>query len=251
MKGSSRLRWSLLTLVLLTGFAAVPLRAAEDPNAVVAKADAIRTPKGSYEFEATVTSFEGETKKSENGYKVYVKDLDHSLVEFRMPATEKGKSLLMIAEDLWIYLPKVKKPVRIPLQQRLVGDVSNGDMARANFAADYTATAAGSEKVNGIDADIFDLVAKSPNKTYNKIRYWVSKSDNRPVQAEYFTVSGQSLKTATFEDFRSEAGAVRPMRMVFRDSIDKNKKSILEFKTMTKKTFDDSMFTKDYMKTLE
>src|SRR5512143_3941819 len=114
MKGSSRLRWSLLVLLSLTGFVAVPLRAAEDPNAVVAKADTIRAPKGSYEFEATVTSFEGETKKSENGYKVYVKDLDHSLVEFRMPASEKGKSLLMIAEDLWIYLPKVKKPVRIP-----------------------------------------------------------------------------------------------------------------------------------------
>jgi outer membrane lipoprotein-sorting protein len=225
--------------------------AAEDPDGLVAKADEIRTPKGSYEFEATVTTFNGESKVSDNGYKVYVKDLDHSLVEYRSPPSEKGKSLLMIEEDLWIYLPKVKKPVRIPLQQRLVGDVSNGDMARANFAVDYGAALSGTETVNGIESYVLNLVAKSPKKTYNKIRYWVSKADNRPVQAEYFTVSGQSLKTATFEDFRSEAGAVRPMRMVFRDSLNKNKKSILEFKSMTKKTLNDSMFTKDYMKTLE
>ncbi|MCC7343967.1 MAG: outer membrane lipoprotein-sorting protein [Deltaproteobacteria bacterium] len=225
--------------------------AAADPNEIVAKADLIRAPKGSYEFEAAVTTYEGAEKKSENGYKVYVKDLDHSLVEFRVPASEKGKSLLMVEEDLWIYLPKVKKPVRIPLQQRLVGDVSNGDMARANFSNDYTATLKGEEKVEGKDVYVLDLVAKSPKKTYNKIRYWVSKSDNRPVQAEYFTVSGQSLKTVAFEDFRSEAGAVRPMRLVFRDTLNKNKKSVLEFKSMLKKELAENMFTKDYMKTLE
>lgn len=225
--------------------------AAADPNEIVAKADLIRAPKGSYEFEATVTTYEGADKKSENGYKVYVKDLDHSLVEFRVPASEKGKSLLMVEEDLWIYLPKVKKPVRIPLQQRLVGDVSNGDMARANFSNDYTATLGSEEKVEGKDVYVLDLVAKSPKKTYNKIRYWVAKADNRPVQAEYFTVSGQSLKTVVFEDFRSEAGAVRPMRMVFRDTLNKNKKSVLEFKGMVKKTLAENMFTKDYMKTLE
>lgn len=245
-------KWVSGFILLQLGFGGIGSAAiAAEPNEIVAKADLIRAPKGSYEFEATVTTYEGAEKKSENGYKVFVKDLDHSLVEFRVPASEKGKSLLMVEEDLWIYLPKVKKPVRIPLQQRLVGDVSNGDMARANFSNDYAATLAGEEKVEGKDVYVLDLIAKSPKKTYNKIRYWVSKSDNRPVQAEYFTVSGQSLKTVTFEDFRSEAGAVRPMRLVFRDTLNKNKKSVLEFKGMVRKELAENMFTKDYMKTLE
>lgn len=245
-------KWVSGFILLQLGFCGIgSAAAAAEPNEIVAKADLIRAPKGSYEFEATVTTYEGAEKKSENGYKVFVRDLDHSLVEFRVPASEKGKSLLMVEEDLWIYLPKVKKPVRIPLQQRLVGDVSNGDMARANFSNDYAATLAGEEKVEGKDVYVLDLVAKSPKKTYNKIRYWVSKSDNRPVQAEYFTVSGQSLKTVTFEDFRSEAGAVRPMRLVFRDTLNKNKKSVLEFKGMVRKELAENMFTKDYMKTLE
>lgn len=235
--------------------AAAPATAAPAGNseaaALVAKADAIRVPKGSYEFDAVVTSFDGEQKKSENGYKAYVKDLNNSLVAFTSPASERGKSLLMLGDDLWIYLPNVKKPVRIPLQQRLVGDVSNGDITRINLAEDYTAVQAGEANVNGSDCHVLELTAKSETKTYNKIKYWVAKADGKPVKAEYFTVSGQSLKTCTFEDFRQEAGAVRPMKLVFQDSMNASKKSILVFKDMVTKSFSDNMFTKDYMKTLE
>lgn len=247
---SSPKAFRLLALFVLS-LASLSLQAAEDANSIVAKADAVRVPGGSYEFEATVTTYEGESRKSENGYKVYVRDLNHSLVEFKSPAAEKGKSLLMVEEDLWIYLPKIKKPVRIPLQQRLTGDVSNGDMARANFSQDYQATLAGEEKLEGQDAFVLDLVAKSPNKTYNKIKFWVAKSGYRPLKAQYFTVSGKSLKTCRFEDFRSEAGAVRPMSLVFQDGLDVGKKSVLLFKSIEKKSLDQAMFTKDYMKTLE
>lgn len=231
--------------------AAAPSPTSQEANAIVAKSDSIRVPKGSYEFEALVTSFDGEEKKSENGYKAYVKDLDHSLVAYVSPAPERGKSLLMLGDDLWIYLPNVKKPVRIPLQQRLVGDVSNGDVTRINFANDYNATLAGEANMNGVDAYVLDLAAKSDSKTYNKIKYWVAKADYKPVKAEYFTVSGQSLKTCVFSDFRNEAGAVRPMLLTFQDSVIPTKKSTLVLKNMVTKSFGDNMFTKDYMKTFE
>ncbi len=226
-----------------------------DANALVAKADAIRVPKGSYEFDAIITNFEGQDKKSENGYKAYVKNLDLSLVAYTLPQTERGKSVLMMGDDLWIYLPNVKKPVRIPLQQRLTGNVSNGDVTRLNFANDYNAVAAGEATVETstgpVETYVLDLTAKSESKTYNKIKYWIAKTDSKPVKAEYFTVSGQSLKTCTFEDFRNEAGGVRPMKLTFRDSVNTNNSSTLVFSNMTTKTLPDNMFTKDYMKTLE
>ncbi|HKX11888.1 MAG TPA: outer membrane lipoprotein-sorting protein [bacterium] len=241
---------TFLTCLLLA--LGAPVKAlALDADEIVAKADAVRVPKGPYEFEAKIVNYEDEAKQSESGYKVYVQDLDHALIEFRSPAAEKGKSLLMIQEDLWIYLPRVKKPVRIPLQQRLAGNVSNGDMARANFSSDYGATLVGEEKVGDRDVFVLDLVAKSPSKTYNKIRYKVAKSNFHPVAAEYFTVSGSSLKTCVFEDFRKEAGALRPMRLVFQDTQNPRKKSNLTFIGMVTKQLNSSMFTKDYMKTLE
>jgi hypothetical protein len=253
----------LLTLIAAVSHAQTPETAPAAPQAapapapdaeaaaLVAKADAIRVPKGSYEFDAVVSSFEGEQKKSENGYKAYVKDLNNSLVAFVSPVSERGKSLLMLGDDLWIYLPNVKKPVRIPLQQRLVGDVSNGDITRINLAEDYTAVRSGEANVNGTDCHVLDLTAKSDTKTYNKIKYWVAKADAKPVKAEYFTVSGQSLKTCIFEDFRQEAGAMRPMKLTFQDSMNATKRSILVFNNMVTKSLSDNMFTKDYMKTLE
>ena len=45
----------------------------------------------------------------------------------------------MKGHDLWIFLPTVSQPVRLSMSQRLTGQVANGDLARANFAGDYTA----------------------------------------------------------------------------------------------------------------
>jgi len=226
-------------------------KSVENPNALVKKADLVRVPEGSYQFNATITNYEGETKKSRSDYKVYVKSLDQSLVEFTFPAKEKGKSLLMLEENLWIYLPKIRKPVRIPLRQRLMGNVANGDMTRVNFAEDYNATLAGEEQIDGKEAYVFQLVAKSPKKTYNKIKYWVNKKNFHPIKAEFFTVSGKSLKVARFEDFRNVAGAIRPLKIIFTDSINTKKKSILLIQNMVKKNLANNMFTKEYMKTME
>src|SRR5574341_1578428 len=242
----------IILILLLASFLSMQLGyCQEDPNEIVAKADLVRAPKGSFELEAVVKNYETRHRKGENGYRVYAKDLDHVLVEFRSPASEKGKSLLALAEDLWIYLPKVKKPVRIPFQRRLSGEISNGDVIRLKFAYDYDATLIGHGKIKGKDTYVLDLKAKSPNKTYNRIKYWVRKEDYMPVKAEYFTVSGKSLKTCIFRDHREAAGRIRPMRLIFRDSLNKHKKSILIFKSMTEEKFSNRMFTKDYMKMLE
>lgn len=237
-------------LSLLGGLLSISSVAAQDANQIVRKADQIRAPQGSYVFEATVESFEGEKKSAENRYHVSVKDLDHSLVEFRYPDSEKGKSMLMLQDDIWIFLPRVNKPVRVPLKHRLLGEVSIGDMTRTNFSHDYDASLVGEETLQGQEAYVLDLKAKSPQKPYANIKYWVAKENYRPIQAEYFTASGKSLKTIQFADFTQAAGNFRPLQAVFIDSVRKNKKSILSFKDMTTKQLPDRMFSKQSMQTL-
>jgi outer membrane lipoprotein-sorting protein len=228
-----------------------PLSAlAEDANAIVAKADQIRAPSGSYVFDATVISYHGEEKTGENGYRVSVKDLDHSLVDFTAPASEKGKSMLMLQDDIWIFLPRVNKPVRVPLKNRLLGEVAIGDMTRTNFSHDYDSTLSGEETIQGEEAYVLDLKAKSSTKAYGSIKYWVAKKDYHPIQAEYFTVSGKSLKTVVFSEFAEAAGNLRPLQAIFYDSIRKDKKSVLTFKDMTAKALPDKMFSKQSMQTI-
>ncbi|PTR15591.1 MULTISPECIES: outer membrane lipoprotein-sorting protein [unclassified Nitrosospira] len=56
------------------------------------------------------------------------------------PASERGQILLMKGRDLWIFVPDVFQPVRLSLSQQPTGQVTNGDLARANFTGNYTAT---------------------------------------------------------------------------------------------------------------
>lgn len=45
--------------------------------------------------------------------------------------------LLGVGGDLRVFMPDVSPPTRLGLAQRPIGEVANGDLARANFAGDY------------------------------------------------------------------------------------------------------------------
>lgn len=244
-------QYGIALIILIASLWPHPGLSALDPNEIIARADKIRVPEGSYTLEVTLTNFEGEEVDGVSEYRVFVKNLDNSLVQFQAPRTERGKSLLMVEDDFWIYLPKLRKPVRVPPKQRLLGKVSVGDMVRTNFAHDYNATLIGEEDFKGEAAYVLDLTAKSNKKTYSRIKYWVAKKDYRPLYAEYFTASGKALKSLTFKEYKFVEGKQRPMVGEFQDSIQKNKKTLLRFDSMTRKPLKDMMFTKQFMRTLE
>jgi len=85
----------------------------------------------------------------------------------------------MVGRDLWVFLPDISKPLRISLQQRLLGDVSNGDLARANFVGDYMPSI---EEVRQAFYVLL-LKAKSEDVTYGSIKLWVDKKSFRPLKA--------------------------------------------------------------------
>jgi len=137
------------------------------------------------------------------------------------PASERGQALLMRGRGLWVFMPSVSQPVRLSLAQRLTGQVANGDLARANFSGDYQPVIVGSDTVEGTAAQILDLTAVDRSVTYAKVKYWVAQKDSRPIQAEFYALSGRLLKTCRYEDFRPLAGQTRPTRLVMEDALKK------------------------------
>lgn len=59
--------------------------------------------------------------------------------------------------DLWVYFPRVSQPVRLPLAERFVGQISYGGIARANFAGEYTPQLSGVERIGGDEFYVLDL----------------------------------------------------------------------------------------------
>ena len=159
--------------------------------------------------------------------------------------------MLMKGHDLWVFLPNVSQPVRLSLSQRLTGQVANGDIARANFAGDYDAKLLRTDKIDGDEYLVLELTAKERSITYNRVTYWVRKSNYWPHKAEFYSVSGRLLKSCSYENFRHIAGRVRPTRLIMQDALRPDEKSTLDYTDIRPRDLPDRIFTKDYLKRLE
>jgi hypothetical protein len=107
------------------------------------------------------------------------------------PPKDKGNKVLMVNGNMWFYKPGLSKPVPISTRQRLMGNASYGDIAATNYSQDYDATLLREETIDGDACHVFDLKAKTPTATYDHIRYWISKTREVGIKAEYYTVSGK------------------------------------------------------------
>jgi len=218
---------------------------------IVEKADQVRFPKEGFEVQVAIESTTGDGPAESRKYRVLSKGNQNTLVIVTEPASERGQILLMKGRDLWIYMPTLSQPVRLSLSQRLTGEVANGDLARANFAGDYNAKVVRTETVDGEPTYVLELTAAERGVTYHRVVYWVRKDGYRPQKAEFYSVSDRLLKTATYEEYRSLGGRVRPTRLVMLDALRPSERSVLDYREMKPRDLPDKMFTKDYLKHVE
>jgi len=220
-------------------------------KAIVEKADRVRFPVEPFEAMVTITSIDASGPTDPRRYRVLAKGQDNTIVMTTEPASERGQVLLMKGRDLWIFLPTVSQPVRLSLAQRLTGQVANGDLARANFAGDYTAKLIRTEKVDNESLYVLELTAVDRSVTYHRVMYWVRQSSYFPVRAEFYSLSDRLLKTCLYQNFKTMAGRERPTRLVMQNALIKDEESILEYSGMKVRDLPDRMFTKDFLKRLE
>jgi hypothetical protein len=165
---------------------------------------------------------EGERKLEEQRLEVRAAD-DASVAETLEPARFRGAKILQVGRNMWLTKTGLSKPIPVSPRQRMTGQASNGDIAATNYAADYTATLAGEEVLDGEACHVLELTAKHKRATYDRVRYWVTKSRMVAAKAEFYSLSGKLLKTAHFE-YGNEirfAGKRIPFvsRMLIRDAL--------------------------------
>ena len=253
--GTARAAAWATVLLLLAGHIAAATEesgAARDDQArsIVEKADEIRLPQEGFEAFVTISSKSGGESLDARKYRILSKGNENTIVFTEEPAADRGQAMLMRGRDLWIFLPSVSQPVRLSLSQRLTGQVSNGDLARANFTGDYTPKLLRTEKIDGENYHVLELNAVDRGVTYNKVLYWVKETNGYPHKAEFFSVSDRLLKTCKYESFKPLGGRVRPTRLVMQDALKAGDESVLDYTDMKPRDLPDKMFTKDYLKRL-
>ena len=218
---------------------------------ILQRADEARFPQESFEVVVKIRSSEEGGTAEERLYKVLSKGNENTIVMTVEPAAERGQILLLKGRDLWLFLTRVSQPVRLSLAQRLTGQVANGDIARANFAGDYTPQLVGTEKVGKDSLYVLDLIAVDRKVAYQRVRYWVRQQDYRPYKAEFYSLSNRLLKTCRYEQFRNLGGKLRPTRLVMGDSLNRGAESTLDYSDMKLRELPDQVFTKEYLRRLD
>ncbi len=238
-----------ILLSLLIGFLCISAveaaraenQAAPDAAAILKHSDGYRNGWPSYFLHVKITSFESGKADEEKLYDVSQKGTDKTYVEFMSPR-EKGEHLLMLGDDMWVYLPDTSRPVRITPLERLSGDASNGDVARTNYAADYSPTYLRTEKSGPDKCYVLDLAAKRKGATYQRILYWLRVEDDRPVKAEFYLTSGKLIKSASFDEFSNVDGRQQLRRMTLYDQIRHQSHSVLEYSGIVPRSWPDKLF---------
>ena len=212
-----------------------------DAASLLKRSDTFRNGWPAFVTRVKITNYESGKPDEEKLYEVSQKGIDKTYVEFMTPR-EKGRHLLMLGDDMWVYLPDTSRPVRITPLERLTGDASNGDVARTNYAADYTPVYVRSERVGEVECNVLELTAKRKGATYQRILYWLRAEDARPVRAEFYLTSGKHIKSATFDDYMQTGGKTLLHRLTLYDEIRHNSHSLLEYSATSPRDLPDKLF---------
>jgi len=218
---------------------------------IVQKADQVRFPAEGFEVGITISTTTASGPADARKYRVLSKGNENTVVMTTEPASERGQIMLLKGHDLWIFLPAVSQPVRLPLAQRLTGAVANGDLARANFSGDYKPQLLRTDKVDGEPVYVLELIAVDRSVTYHRVLYWVRQSNHWPYKAEFYSLSDRLLKTCLYQKFERLGGRVRPTRLTMQDALRVGEESVLDYSDMKLRDLPDKIFTKDYLKRLE
>lgn len=221
---------------------------AESGQEILLKVDRNLQPE-SYEMYRKLINIEPDGSKKEFVLYTVKKGQDKMIALFLDPPSEKGRSTLRLGENMWLFIPKVGKPLRITSLQSIVGGVfNNSDILRLDYSVEYDAISLSSEK----DNHVLDLKAKNKSVAYDRIKMWVDKKHLVPTKIEAYAASGLLIKTLHYSkitDFGN--GIVRPAVLQTDSPLYKNYKSVMLFSKIKKRKFADEVFTLNYLPRVE
>jgi outer membrane lipoprotein-sorting protein len=135
-----------------------------------------------------------------------------SLIRIDAPSKDRGTGFLKLHPNLWMYIPRVERTVRVPpsmmLQSWMGSDFSNDDLVRESSEIDDY-----DHRLLGIDAGLGTTVDRrayvveyKPHEgaavVWGSIIAWLDITSGAPLRQDFFDEEGELLRTMRFSDFR-------------------------------------------------
>jgi len=141
---------------------------------------------------------------------------DKFLAKILTPKKEQGIATLKIGDDMWNYLPKIDRLIKIP--SGLMGDnwmgshLTNDDLVKENKIDElYTFEF---ETIEDPIATIICTPKPDAAIVWDKVVYRVDIGKKIPINIDYYDEDNELVRTMTFDRVEKVSGRWIPLRMV-------------------------------------
>ncbi|NOY80251.1 MAG: outer membrane lipoprotein-sorting protein [Kiritimatiellaeota bacterium] len=221
MKSGIHLHLSFMALAAISGGVVPSLicrpaesaegRAAPDPAAVLRRMDELyrgRTARGRMEMRITSPHWERTLVLEFRS-----RGLEDTLVRILAPKKERGTSTLKLGNELWNYLPRVNKVIKLPpsmlMSSWMGSDFTNDDLVKeSSYRDDYTCRVLPGGRADKLE---FELKPRPDRPVvWDRILMRIRRRDLMPLEFEYYDDADRRVRTLYFEDVREMGGRKIP-----------------------------------------
>ena len=182
--------------------------------------------------------------------KVWTKGMDRTFILITSPKKEKGVATLRIGNEMWNYLPKTNKVMKVPpsmmMGSWMGSDFTNDDLVKeSSMLNDYTY-----ELIIPADAQpdhlYIQLLPKEDSPiVWGKLIVAIRESDQIPVWQQFHDESGRLTRVMNFKQIKSFDGKTIPSVMEVIPQNREGHKTVVRFVDAEfDKKIDDKVFTR-------
>ncbi len=193
------------------------LSAEDSPRDIIDKVDRIMRGDSSYGVAEMVIS----TKRWERSktIEIWSEGTEKALIRILKPRKEAGVATLKIDTDIWNYLPKISRTIRIPSSMMMASwmgsHFTNDDLVKeSRLVDDYTIKVTFEGLREGAEIWEFSLTPHPDAPVvWGAIEFVIRKRDLMPVKANYYDEKGSLKRTVTYSEYKKMGDRLVPAVM--------------------------------------
>ena len=158
---------------------------------------------------------------------------DKALVIVDAPARDAGTATLKVGRNLWNYLPKISRTIRVPpalmMGSWMGSDLTNDDLVReSSYAEDYSATLVGpSEDPPGW---LVEIKAKpGVPGLWEKVELVFSRAEQLPVLSRYYDRKGRLGRTMWMQGIEKVGDRFIATRIIIEPEREEGRRTVLTY----------------------
>lgn len=186
--------------------------------------------------------------------KTWAKGTDYAVAYITEPDKDKGTVYLKAKDEVYNYLPKIKKTVKLPaalLSQNWMGtDMSTDDLVKlTRLTKDYSAKVTGSKTVSGRDCYEITLTPRAnADVLWGKLVTCIDKKDYIQLKTVFYDEDQEPVNTMVASNIKSMGGKMLASKMVMTPANKAGQSTAVVYRSMSfNQTISSTFFTKANM----